>query len=426
MKTWLKKEVEPLPTIPELPEVVTPYQAAKEHSIDAALQAERVIAPNITMPASESKPETNGSNLAKVAIFQQMVEQTGAKETEKISFPLPQQGVHDWEEKTPNTHIENKSGNTKLKTSRGNTNYSWGTDLLFYPIKYILRQMVDDMQPRPPSYEDQVAGENYRREQYELRKARYPERYAETFTQEGNQASHDYYIAQSAYNTRDGRNSPGRTRYNKAIEAAERLIAVAKEDPRSIAKNEAQKAHKFLAEEAEHQLERQLEYLVGETNDFKKEIKKIAKQKNSSSSKSTSSTGSSSGKGPNRDRNPQDDASKLAGLAEKQATRPQKVGNINELFKQEGFGKKLKQNVEKIEGVNFQKQQAYKITKDMPEYGIKKGDKLYLDGLHKDHLEVFKEGSRPGQPPRTVLSIDGRILAEKLAKAIAEGRKCPF
>ncbi|WP_299536984.1 filamentous hemagglutinin N-terminal domain-containing protein [uncultured Herbaspirillum sp.] len=50
---------------------------------------------------------------------------------------------------------------------------------------------------------------------------------------------------------------------------------------------------------------------------------------------------------------------------------------------------------------------------------IRNGDKLYLDGLHKDHLEVFE----PTGKIRTVLNLDGTVNEIKLATARKQGRK---
>ncbi|OWY34222.1 hypothetical protein CEJ45_12550 [Herbaspirillum aquaticum] len=50
---------------------------------------------------------------------------------------------------------------------------------------------------------------------------------------------------------------------------------------------------------------------------------------------------------------------------------------------------------------------------------IEKGDKLYLDGLHKDHLEVFDSTGKL----RTVLNLDGTVNGDKLAVAQEQGRK---
>ncbi|HEV2916681.1 MAG TPA: hypothetical protein VGW78_02945 [Candidatus Babeliales bacterium] len=410
-KTWLKKEVEPLPTIPELPEVVTPHQAAKEHPIDAALQAEKVIAPTgIAIAPIETKPATNGSNLAKVAIFQQLAEQTA-----EISKPINHPNVHDWEEPTPNTRIEHKSGNTHLKTSRGNTNYSWGTNILFSPITHMLRKMVDAQQPRPQEdneYKPQPLRDVNNQPGLDLSNPFLDESdplfdkndlYFSKEMAEVRRTSRKFDSAYKAYED-GGRNSPTRRRYTALLNASKEILELDKSDKSGMVwsgtKNKA-------------------------THVIKKYNKEIKKAKKKTERQNNSNSGNNGGKGPNRDRNPQDDASKLAGLAEKQATRPQKAANMNEVFKSGEFGKKLQQSVEKVNGKNFQGQQGYRATKDMPEIGIKKGDKMYLDGLHKDHIEVFKAGSE-GSAPRTIISIDGRTLSEKLAQAIKQGRKCPF
>ncbi|MDR9571771.1 filamentous hemagglutinin [Streptococcus sp. 27098_8_113] len=48
---------------------------------------------------------------------------------------------------------------------------------------------------------------------------------------------------------------------------------------------------------------------------------------------------------------------------------------------------------------------------------LRKGDYLYLDGLHMDHFEVFdKRGNF-----KSVLNLDGTLNTDKLLKA--KGRK---
>ncbi|WP_275669478.1 hemagglutinin repeat-containing protein [Pectobacterium versatile] len=91
------------------------------------------------------------------------------------------------------------------------------------------------------------------------------------------------------------------------------------------------------------------------------------------------------------------------------------VGNMNELLRQPGFGSEIKNSAQKS-SQQYQGQSVYKATGDVGEY-IKKGDQFYLDGQHKDHLEVFdKRGNF-----RAVLNLDGS-LNEAKTKA-AEGRK---
>lgn len=91
------------------------------------------------------------------------------------------------------------------------------------------------------------------------------------------------------------------------------------------------------------------------------------------------------------------------------------VGNMSEFLKQPGFGSQIKDTAQKS-SQQYQGQSVYKATNDIGEY-IKKGDQFYLDGQHKNHLEVFdKRGNF-----RAVLNLDGTINETK-TKA-AEGRK---
>jgi len=50
---------------------------------------------------------------------------------------------------------------------------------------------------------------------------------------------------------------------------------------------------------------------------------------------------------------------------------------------------------------------------------IAKGDKYYLDGLHKDHIEVFDSKGRV----KAVLNTDGSYNDSKTKSAIKEGRR---
>ncbi|MCA5014043.1 MULTISPECIES: T7SS effector LXG polymorphic toxin [unclassified Enterococcus] len=87
------------------------------------------------------------------------------------------------------------------------------------------------------------------------------------------------------------------------------------------------------------------------------------------------------------------------------------VENMDEFFDTD-FGSKLKNNVSKTKK-RVDGQNVYKVDKNMPEYGLKKNDQLYLDGMHKDHLEVFgKHGDA-----KTVLNLDGSKNMDKAIKA---------
>jgi len=48
---------------------------------------------------------------------------------------------------------------------------------------------------------------------------------------------------------------------------------------------------------------------------------------------------------------------------------------------------------------------------------LKKGDKLYLDGLHKDHFEVFNKRGKV----KDVLNLDGTSNSKKFN--LASGRR---
>jgi len=107
----------------------------------------------------------------------------------------------------------------------------------------------------------------------------------------------------------------------------------------------------------------------------------------------------------------------LPNYMESQGYEPNKnaVGNMGEFLKQSGFGSTVKDNTQKT-NQQYQGQTIYKATDDVGNY-IKKGDQFYLDGLHKDHIEVFdKRGNF-----RAVLNLDGSINERKTQEA--EGRK---
>ena len=62
-------------------------------------------------------------------------------------------------------------------------------------------------------------------------------------------------------------------------------------------------------------------------------------------------------------------------------------------------------------------QSVYKVTEDVGDI-LKKGDQIYLDGLHKNHLEVFTKNGKL----RTVLNLDGNVNWSKLKQALKQGR----
>uniref|UniRef100_UPI001BAD2310 VENN motif pre-toxin domain-containing protein n=1 Tax=Budvicia diplopodorum TaxID=1119056 RepID=UPI001BAD2310 len=91
------------------------------------------------------------------------------------------------------------------------------------------------------------------------------------------------------------------------------------------------------------------------------------------------------------------------------------IGNMGEFLNQPGFGSDIKESTHKS-SQQYQGQSVYKATGNVGEY-IKKGDQFYLDGQHKNHLEVFdKRGNF-----KVVLNLDGTINQTKTDAAV--GRK---
>lgn len=92
-----------------------------------------------------------------------------------------------------------------------------------------------------------------------------------------------------------------------------------------------------------------------------------------------------------------------------------KVNNMSEFFKN-NFGEGIKNSVTKTKN-QFQGQNIYEVTQKIDNPYLKKGDKFYLDNLHKDHIEVFdKRGNL-----RALLNLDGTLNEVKTKNAI--GRK---
>lgn len=84
-----------------------------------------------------------------------------------------------------------------------------------------------------------------------------------------------------------------------------------------------------------------------------------------------------------------------------------KVANMHEFF-QTKFGKEIHQCLQKTSTM-YQGQSVYKVKWNMPQYNLRKGDLLYLDALHKNHLEIFNS-TKQG---KMVLSLRGKMLHKK-------------
>lgn len=96
------------------------------------------------------------------------------------------------------------------------------------------------------------------------------------------------------------------------------------------------------------------------------------------------------------------------------------VSNMGEFF-QTDFGNSIKKDLVKTKN-QFQDQSVYEVSQKVNSEYLKKGDKLYLDNLHKDHLEVFdKKGNA-----KAVLNLDGTLNLEKTEKVLKEKRKIRF
>jgi filamentous hemagglutinin len=91
------------------------------------------------------------------------------------------------------------------------------------------------------------------------------------------------------------------------------------------------------------------------------------------------------------------------------------VGNMKEFLTQPGLGTQIKNSAQKSSQI-YQGQSIYKANSDIGDM-IKKGDQFYLDGQHKNHLEVFDSKGKF----KAVLNLDGTI--NKIKTEAAKGRK---
>ncbi|WP_155972786.1 pre-toxin TG domain-containing protein, partial [Streptococcus ruminantium] len=93
------------------------------------------------------------------------------------------------------------------------------------------------------------------------------------------------------------------------------------------------------------------------------------------------------------------------------------VGNMSE-FLDSDFGQELRDSLQKT-SKRYDGQRVYKVIENIG--NLKKGDQIYLDGLHKDHLEVFNKSGKV----KSVLNLDGSINFEKTRKVLEQGRRLP-
>ncbi|MCI1005424.1 hemagglutinin [Herbaspirillum sp. C7C8] len=90
---------------------------------------------------------------------------------------------------------------------------------------------------------------------------------------------------------------------------------------------------------------------------------------------------------------------------------------MKEFFGKTSFGEEVRKNVRKS-NATYDGQSIYVAQKPIGKE-IRKGDRLYLDGIHKDHLEVFDSTGKI----HTVLNLDGTVNFKKRDLALAQGRK---
>ena len=91
------------------------------------------------------------------------------------------------------------------------------------------------------------------------------------------------------------------------------------------------------------------------------------------------------------------------------------VGNMKEFLTQPGLGTQIKNSAQKSSQI-YQGQSIYKANSDIGDV-IKKGDQFYLDGQHKNHLEVFDSKGKF----KAVLNLD--VTINKVKTEAAKGRK---
>ncbi|ETS33339.1 hypothetical protein PTE_00498 [Photorhabdus khanii NC19] len=83
------------------------------------------------------------------------------------------------------------------------------------------------------------------------------------------------------------------------------------------------------------------------------------------------------------------------------------VGNMNEFLTQPGFGAQIKNSTQKTSQI-YQGQSVYKANNNIGKV-IKKGDQLYLDSQHKNHLEIFDNKGKF----KVILNLDGTVNQAK-------------
>ncbi len=92
---------------------------------------------------------------------------------------------------------------------------------------------------------------------------------------------------------------------------------------------------------------------------------------------------------------------------------------MDNFFEKFDFGKKIKPYLEKTR-LQYKDESIYKVVEKIKDFKLKKGDRLYLDGFHADHLEVFNDRGMF----KFVLNFDGSINEAKTISGM--GRRIPL
>ncbi|MBV8622564.1 MAG: hypothetical protein JO174_03665 [Herbaspirillum sp.] len=90
---------------------------------------------------------------------------------------------------------------------------------------------------------------------------------------------------------------------------------------------------------------------------------------------------------------------------------------MKDFFESSEFGTEIRAGTRKS-NARYDGQSVYVAQRSIGDQ-IQKGDQLYLDGQHKDHLEVFDKNGKF----QVVLNLDGTPNKEKTAAALKQGRR---
>lgn len=88
---------------------------------------------------------------------------------------------------------------------------------------------------------------------------------------------------------------------------------------------------------------------------------------------------------------------------------------MGEFLRSPGFGSELSDVLKKT-NYQYQGQSVYQVTSKVGDT-LRKGDQLYLDGAHKNHIEVFDSNGNF----RFALNLDGSI--NDIKTKMAENRR---